>query len=617
MRKVVGSLIIILCIPLLFFLFDQISIEKNTANTLDKKFTSSIQLDETNSLIPTVLRDQNKDTFSEEYTEWRKPMKLADIPEFVQELFLYSEDEHFYEHIGFDLSAIARAVVANSSSGESSQGGSTITQQLVRMRYLSEEKSYERKVLEIFYSYELERKASKDEILNMYLNEMYFSNGVYGIGGASTYYFQRPANKLTKAEMAFLAAIPNNPSLYDPIKHFDNTKKRQERLINKLVDKDILTAKQGKKIKKEKITLSIKQKKQLYPAYSTYVLSELRSLVADKEGFAKQLKLAKTTAEKRSINKKLTKRVNTLLNDGLIIDTALSPMKQTADQNAIDQAISYTQDLQAAAVVIDNNSREIVSIYGGKGYEKFDYNRAFQGVRQPGSAFKPLIDYAPYFETTSATPNTIVSGQPFCIGSYCPQNYGGQVIGNVTLQQGFRNSYNTVAMRLFHQIGANKAFSFLKPFQFNSLSNADHIYPAAIGGLTHGVTTLELADAYTSFINGDYEPVHAIRQVQSRDGKLQYKWEQKQKQVWSPSTIQHMRTLLADVVQNGTGVGIHINAPYVGAKTGTTNDYRDYWLAGLTDRYTSAVWIGFDRPRNMYWLENAKIHHRIFSNIMQ
>lgn len=230
MRKVVGSLIIILCIPLLFFLFEQISIEKNTANTLDKKFTSSIQLDATNSLIPTVIRDQNKDTFSEEYTEWRKPMKLADIPEFVQELFLYSEDEHFYEHIGFDLSAIARAIVANSSSGESSQGGSTITQQLVRMRYLSEEKSYERKVLEIFYSYELERKASKDEILNMYLNEMYFSNGVYGIGGASTYYFQRPVNKLTKAEMAFLAAIPNNPSLYDPVKHFVNTKKDRNAL---------------------------------------------------------------------------------------------------------------------------------------------------------------------------------------------------------------------------------------------------------------------------------------------------------------------------------------------------------------------------------------------------
>ncbi|MBK3496190.1 penicillin-binding protein [Viridibacillus sp. YIM B01967] len=617
MRKVVGSFIIIISLPLLFFLFDKIALEIKTANTLDGKFASSIQLEATNSLIPTVLRDQNKETFSEEYTEWRKPMKLADIPEFVQELFLYSEDEHFYDHIGFDLSAIARAAVVNSASGESSQGGSTITQQLVRMRYLSEEKSYERKLLELFYSYELEQKTAKDEILNMYLNEMYFSNGTYGIGGASTYYFQRPVSKLSKAEMAFLAAIPNNPTLYDPVKHFDNTKKRQERLINKLVDKGVLTAKQGKNIKKENITLTIKKKKQQYPAYSTYVLNELHSLISDKEGFTKQLKAAKTSADKQAINKKLTKRVNTLLNEGLIIDTALSPTKQIADQNAIDQAVSYTSELQAAAVVIDNTSREIVSIYGGKDYEKFDFNRAFQGVRQPGSAFKPLIDYAPYFELTSATPNTIVSGSPFCIGSYCPQNYGGQVIGNVSLQQGFRYSYNTVAMRLFHQIGTAKAFSFLKPFQFESITNADHVYSAAIGGLTHGVTALELADAYTSFINGDYEPAHAIRQVKSRDGKVLYEWEQKQMQVWSASTTQHMRTLLGDVVHNGTGVGIHVNAPYVGAKTGTTNDYRDYWLAGLTDRYTSAVWIGYDRPRNMYWLENAKIHHRIFSSIMQ
>lgn len=617
MRKIVGSLIIICSLPLLFFLFDKISTEYQTAKAFEKKFTTNIQLDAPNVSVPTILKDDHNKVFSEEYTQWRKPLQLVDIPEFVQKTFIYSEDADFYDHIGFDLTAIVRAFMANNSSGEASQGGSTITQQLVRMRYLSREKTYERKMLEILYAYELERKTTKDEILDMYLNEMYFSNGVYGINGAATYYFNKPISKLSRAQMAFIAAIPNNPSLYDPLRHFNNTKKRQERLLNKLVEKKALSKSEAEKIKKEKIVLTLKKKKQLYPAYSSYVMNEFRSLVATKEGYKEQLHSAKTLRERQKINTKLEKRVEKLLNQGLIIETALSPAKQKADTSNINQILTNRGKLQASAVVIDNSNREIVSIYAGKGYKKYDYNRAYQGARQPGSSFKPLIDYAPYFEETNASPNTYVSGAPFCIQNYCPKNYGGQVLGNVTIQQGFRNSYNTVAMRLFDKIGVKKAFSYLKPFQFDSLTKQDHVYSAAIGGLTHGVTTAELADAYTSFIDGNYRPAHTIRRVKDLNGNVLYKWSTKTKQVWSPKTVSYIRFLMSDVVNHGTGVGIHVNAPYVGAKTGTTNDYRDFWLAGLTNRYTSAVWIGYDRPQNMQNLENAKIHHRIFSGIMR
>ncbi len=616
MRKGVGSLIIICSLPLLLFLFWKISNELQTAKDFEKQFKSSVQLDAPNVLNPTILKDRNNQVFSEEYTEWRKPKKLADIPEFVQQLYISSEDQDFYHHIGFDVTAIARAFVANKSSGESAQGGSTITQQLVRMRYLSREKTYERKLLEIFYAYELERKTTKDEILNMYLNEMYYGNGVYGINGAATYYFNKPIAKLSKAQQAFIAAIPNNPSLYDPLRHFKNTKNRQERLIDKLEVKNVLSKNEAEKIKKEKIVLILKKKKQWYPAYSTYVMYEFRSLIAAKEGYNNLLNSAKTSLERKQINTKLSNRVNTLLNQGLTIETALSPTKQANDTENIDHILANRGNLQASAVVIDNTSREIISIYAGKGYKKYDFNRAFQGTRQPGSAFKPLIDYAPYFEKTKATPYTYVSGAPFCKGNYCPQNYGGQILGIVTIQQGFRNSYNTVAMRLFDQIGVNKAFSYLKPFQFHSLTIQDRVYSAAIGGLTHGVTTAELADAYTSFIDGEYHPVHAIRSVKDSYGNVLYKWSTKSYQVWSPNTVSQMRFLMSDVVQNGTGVGIHVNSSYVGAKTGTTNDYRDFWLAGLTNRYTSAVWIGFDLPQNMQGLENAKIHHQIFSEVM-
>lgn len=617
MRKIVGSLIIICSLPLLFFLFDKISTEYQTAKAFEKQFTTNIQLDAPNVSVPTILKDGRNKVFSEEYTQWRKPLKLADIPEFVQKTFIFSEDADFYDHIGFDLTAIVRAFMANNSSGEASQGGSTITQQLVRMRYLSREKTYERKMLEILYAYELERKTTKDEILDMYLNEMYFSNGAYGINGAATYYFNKPISELSRAQMTFISAIPNNPSLYDPLRHFNNTKKRQERLLDKLVEKKALSKNEAEKIKKEKIVLTLKKKKQLYPAYSSYVMNEFRSLIAAKDGYKEQLQSAKTLQERQKINTKLEKRVEKLLNQGLIIETALSPAKQKADTSNINQILTNRGKLQASAVVIDNSNREIVSIYAGKGYKKYDYNRAYQGARQPGSSFKPLIDYAPYFEETNATPYTYVSGAPFCIQNYCPKNYGGQVLGNVTIQQGFRNSYNTVAMRLFDRIGVKKAFSYLKPFQFDSLAKQDHVYSAAIGGLTHGVTTAELADAYTSFIDGSYRPAHTIRSVKDLNGNVLYKWSTKTKQVWSPKTVSNIRFLMSDVVKHGTGVGVHVNAPYVGAKTGTTNDYRDFWLAGLTNRYTSAVWIGYDRPQNMQNLENAKIHHRIFSEIMR
>lgn len=185
--------------------------------------------------------DRNGNLFSEDYVEWRNPVSYKEVPEIAKQLFILSEDRNFYQHIGFDISGIIRAVAENAKQNSIQQGGSTITQQPVRMLYLSEEKTYERKLMEIFYAYELEKLYDKDKILEMYLNEMYFANQVYGIGGAATYYFNKPLQECTVAEIAFLAAIPNNPSLYDPLVHFENTKARQERLIDILAKEKMIT----------------------------------------------------------------------------------------------------------------------------------------------------------------------------------------------------------------------------------------------------------------------------------------------------------------------------------------------------------------------------------------
>ncbi|MEY2363583.1 transglycosylase domain-containing protein [Lysinibacillus capsici] len=616
MKKAFGFFIIVLSLPALWWISTNIKTEINIAQAHEEQMTNAIHLPEVEAQLPVTLIDRNGQTFSEEYVEWRQPLSLQEIPQIAQEIFITSEDADFYTHIGFDLSAIIRAVVANSNSNTTSQGGSTITQQLVRMRYLSEEKTYERKLTELFYAYELEKEFDKEAILTMYLNESYFSNQVYGIGGAATYYFQKPLQELSIAEIAFIAAIPNNPSLYNPLKNYDQTKARQERLLDTLAANGSITEGEAKNYKADAITLNVKDKIQSYPMYSTYVLQELKWLIAEKEGYADRLSSTDNEEEKKKIKAQLDIRLNTLFQNGLIIHTALDPTKQQHDEEKMS-AILGTSPWQAAGAAIENQSREIVSLYAGKNYEKFDFHRAFQGTRQPGSAFKPLAVYAPFFETTSHTPDSIVNGGRYCVGSFCPQNYGGYTYGDVSIRTAFRHSYNTSALRLFQTVGVETAFHYLNRFHFRSIVEKDYNYAASLGGLTYGVTALELADAYTSFIDGSYVLAHSIRKVTALDGTELYSWDTQRDQIWSPKTVKYMRELLADVVANGTGQGVYSNSSYVGAKTGTTNDYRDYWLAGLNNEYTAAVWLGYDKPQSMQQLEEYKIHHQLFNVLLE
>ncbi|MEQ6855967.1 transglycosylase domain-containing protein [Lysinibacillus capsici] len=616
MKKAFGFFIIALSLPALWWISTNIKTEINIAQAHEEQMTNAIHLPEVEAQLPVTLIDRNGQTFSEEYVEWRQPLSLQEIPQIAQEIFITSEDADFYTHIGFDLSAIIRAVLANSNSNTTSQGGSTITQQLVRMRYLSEEKTYERKLTELFYAYELEKEFDKEAILTMYLNESYFSNQVYGIGGAATYYFQKPLQELSIAEIAFIAAIPNNPSLYNPLKNYDQTKARQERLLDTLAANGAITEGEAKNYKADAITLNVKDKIQSYPMYSTYVLQELKWLIAEKEGYADRLSSTDNEEEKKKIKAQLDIRLNTLFQNGLIIHTALDPTKQQHDEEKMS-AILGNSPWQAAGAAIENQSREIVSLYAGKNYEKFDFHRAFQGTRQPGSAFKPLAVYAPFFETTSHTPDSIVNGGRYCVGSFCPQNYGGYTYGDVSIRTAFRHSYNTTALRLFQTVGVETAFHYLNRFHFRSIVEKDYNYAASLGGLTYGVTALELADAYTSFIDGSYVLAHSIRKVTALDGTELYSWDTQRDQIWSPKTVKYMRELLADVVANGTGQGVYSNSSYVGAKTGTTNDYRDYWLAGLNNEYTAAVWLGYDKPQSMQQLEEYKIHHQLFNVLLE
>ncbi|QTD42686.1 transglycosylase domain-containing protein [Sporosarcina sp. Te-1] len=616
MKQFIGVGFIFLCIPLLWGVQHSIASELSKAHDAHDELQDSLELEDRQTNLPIIIKDRNGVTVSEQYAEWRNPLELSSVPPFIQHLFISSEDRGFYEHRGYDVSAIARAFAVNAASDDRKQGGSTITQQVVRMRYLTTEKTYERKFRELLYAAEIEKQTSKDDILEMYLNEMYFGHRVYGIGAAATYYFSRPLDQLNEAEMAFIAAIPNNPSLYDPVRHFDKTKKRQELLLNLLAQDGTITNEEFEAYKQYPIKLKLKKKAQGFDAYSSYVLAELEELVSQSEGYDEKIQSATSAEERETWEKNLQNRTSEIAQSGIVIDTALLRNKQLHDEKALD-ALLPANGLQAGAAVIDNETREIVSLYAGKGYRKADFNRAYQAYRQPGSAIKPLLVYGPYLESGPYTERTPIDSSNICIGSYCPTNIGGYRYGVTTLGEAFRYSHNTAAVRLLRIVGIDRAFESLKPFHFKMVTEEDKSYSAALGGFSKGVTPLEMASAYSSFIDGTFQPARAIRTVSSYDGEPLYKWDDKRETIWSASTTATMRLMMSEVVRNGTGKGIRSTTAYTGAKTGTTNHYKDIWVAGFNDRYTTAVWVGLDNPQPIRYASDQKIHLRAFNTLLE
>lgn len=616
LRTFFGYLMILITIPIFIALLFLTTAESKTVRSFNDVLDEKIEISPINLKQTSFINDKNENIVSQLYKdENRIYLSIDDVPKFLIDLFIESEDKHFYDHLGFDLTAIGRALAINIKANEVEQGASTITQQLARNQFLTHEKTYNRKLSEVLYAYGLERAFSKDQLLELYINTIYFQNGNYGIEAAAQYYFQQSTAELTKAELAFLAAIPNNPTLYNPLTNFNKTKERQERLLKKLNESGLITKKEFKSISAEKIMLNVKNKTNLYPDYTTYVEAEFKQLIAEKEGFNKRLKNAKEK-ERKNIEQQLNDRVEELLQTGLTIHTALDPNLQTKTVNAVNKRLPYN-DVQGAAAVINNETNKIVALSGGKQYKKYDFNRAFQAIRQPGSTIKPLIAYAPYFERTKASIYESINADSFCIGKYCPKNYGGGQYGNVTLETAFIHSFNTPAVRLLQRVGIEEAFSDLKPFNFTHVSKSDYHYPAAIGGFTYGMSPLELTSAFTVFANdGFYKQPRAITKVTDSDGHLLYKWEDDNIKVWNIQTVNKLNDLMSKTVQSGTARKANINKQYVGGKTGTSNDYKDLWFVGLTDELTAGVWVGKDKGGNVESINSTSPQILIWRDIV-
>ncbi|MDT8862360.1 penicillin-binding protein [Alkalihalobacillus sp. MEB130] len=621
-KSITGWGLIGLTFVIFIFLMVEVTAEVKEVKSISDVLQEHVNLEEIALSKNSLIYDRNGDVISEVFRdENRIYLPYNEIPNVVIDAFIATEDQRFFEHKGYDAIGIGRAILSNARQSGIEEGGSTVTQQLVRNLFLTHEQTYNRKMSEILYAHELEKNYTKEEIIELYINTIYFSNGVYGIEAASRFYFNKPSERLTVAEVAFLSAVPNNPSHYDPLRNSEQTKLRQQWVLQKMLEASYVTNEEYEAALEEEIVLNVKKKTDLHPDYVTYIHHEFTELVAKSEGYHEKLAQASTPEAKQTVQNSLDERVRHLLQQGIHIETALDPFLQNLAVKSIHRQIPES-DVQASAVVLDHQENEIVAITGGKDYSKFDFHRGYQNPRQPGSAIKPLLVYAPYIEEYDVPVQSTINASNVCFNEgngreYCPKNYGGSEYGMVSLATALKHSYNTPAVRIFDQVGINTAFSYLEPFSFSHLDDRDYNLSVALGGFTYGMTPLELTNAYTTFAtNGSYRPSYGIRSVKDTNGNILYSWDTQETYVWSQNTNDKMRKLLSEVIESGTARRAQISAPYSGGKTGTTNDYHDLWFVGLNDQYTTGVWVGKDQRSSILHLNDRGPHLQIWKELM-
>ena len=515
------------------------------------------------------------------------------IPELVKQAFVSIEDKRFYKHHGSDPFAIVRAVTSLLGKGRITQGGSTITQQLVRNIYLTHTIRWERKVEEIFIAHAMEREYSKDELLEFYINNIYFSNGCYGIEAASQKYFSRSVSDLDLSETAFLCAIPNNPSIYDPLTHADKTIERRNLILQNMLDDGIINEQQYTDAVNEKITLN--------PYSPSYTRTWAHTYIYE----------CATRALMGVTGKDYDTCHDMLYNNGYKVYTSIDMEAQELLQTTIDTELedyntrnnngSYA--LQASAVTIDNTTGLVTAIVGGRSQDDVsaDYNRAYLSFRQPGSSIKPLIVYTPALERGYTASSTVVDSKepdgPSNAGSYS---------GAISLRTAVEQSKNTVAYKLFRELTPEVGLQYLLNMNFSSIQDSDYVLSAALGGLSKGASCLEMTSAYATLENeGVFRQPTCVTLITDSAGNVIAKPEAEEKQVYQSSAAHEMTNILEGVLTRGTAHGKALtNMPCAG-KTGTTNDNIDGWFMGYTAYYTTGVWVGFDSPRSTHSLSGA------------
>lgn len=512
--------------------------------------------------------------------ERRVPVTFDKIPKHVQQAFIAIEDNRFYEHSGIDYRGTARALVST-LSGQEVQGGSTITQQLAKNAFLTQERTIVRKIKEAFIAKELEHKYTKDEILTMYLNQIYFGQGAYGIESASMYYFGKHVQDLSIAEAATLAAIPKSPNYFNPFENPQASKERKELVIDQMYKYGMIDEATSNAAKAQKLILRT----------SNAGSSDSRSYFFD-------MIIQKVISEVGA---------DALYKGGLKIYTTLD----TDMQLAAERALRYLPELyndnnkltqpQVALVAVDPNNGQVKAMIGGRGQDKF--NRATLAARQPGSAFKPFV-YLTAMEN-GFTPASIIEDkeEEFWPG-WKPQNSDLKWHGKVSLRTALKRSINIPTIKLAREVGVNKIITNAEKMGITTLVDSgkynDTNLAMALGGLSKGVSPIEIASAYGVLAtNGVYCRPYALIKIVNREGKVLYEQKSSSKQVVDAKAAYLTTNMLEDVLVSGTAGGMGIGRPAAG-KTGTTDTNIDAWFVGYTPNLSTAVWVGDDNNQSIH-----------------
>lgn len=532
-----------------------------------------------------------------------------DIPDDAVNAMISIEDKKFMTHKGVDPKAIIRAGVAYiRNKGDIHQGASTITQQLSRNIFLTHEVSWERKLKEMFIAKGLEKKYDKYEIMEFYLNNIYFANGYYGIEAASKGYFNKNVKDLSLSKIVFLCAIPNNPTLYDPVDSKENTIKRRDRILGQMLEDGKITKEQHDKAVNEKINVKIKKvKRNNY--IETYVYHCAIKELMKKQGFVFQDDFDSEKEKKKYdelYNEYYKECQQSLYKDGYRIYTSIDPKLQKELQKSVDETLKDFKDkadngvylFQGAATTIDNETGRVVAIVGGRSQnlDGLTLNRAYQSYRQPGSSIKPLIVYAPALQL-GYTPEQIVEDKKFEGG---PRNSNGRYDGKITLRRAVEKSSNVVAWKIFEDITPTVGINYLKKMDFERIDRNDYYPAASLGGFTYGTSTVEMASGFATLANdGVYREPTCIVKITDANGTELVSDHVNPVPVYEENAAREMTDILTGVLKYGTGRNLGLNNMSCAGKTGTTNDKKDGWFVGYTPYYTTSVWVGYDIPKTL------------------
>lgn len=552
-----------------------------------------------NPVVPSKIYDTNGEVIDVLYKEIRETATIEEMPESLKNAYVAIEDRRFYSHHGFDILGLGRAVVVNLVTMSKAQGASSITQQLAKNAFLSNEKKIMRKVKEAIITVELERSYTKDEILEKYMNEIYFGSGIYGVKTATRAFYGKSVGDINIAESALLAGVPNRPNKYNPRRHLNNSIVRGKLVLSQMKKYNLIDEEEYKKALSQRFYNEDKLPDEL-KGLSIEELTKLNITVIKK----KSKKRSYNTPDFTDIvEKKLFKLFteNQIYEEGLKIYTTLDIGMQKAAKATFEDygPLKEKEGLNGGLVTIEADTGYVRAVIGGKNFKSGDFNRAVYAKRQPGSSFKPFV----YFTALRLgyPMNTVVEDTPIEFGEWKPRNYGEKFRKNFTLLEGMERSINIVAIKTLQKVGIKNLGKTVKLAGGEDIKIPQNL-TAALGTMV--VTPYELSSLYLPFANGGYrvKPQY-ITQIKNRYGKVIYQEKAEQQRVFKSENIALITHMMEDVVNLGTGRNARVKKDgkniVQGGKTGTTNRQRTAWYAGITPKYVTTVYIGYDNNKPM------------------